>query len=619
MEAFTIFIWGMVIAFLWWLFARGSSRKSSKTTVTYTDASTGEEKKEVKKARQPQDRVSLEKPTDFEINSEIKEVLDILENSNQNVFLTGKAGTGKSTLLRYFRATTNKYPVVVAPTGVAAVNVQGQTIHSFFGWGIDVTPEKVRRVSYERSQIYRKMRMLIIDEISMVRADLYECIDRFLRLNTGQPEKPFGGVQVVVIGDLYQLPPVVTTQEKRYFEQVYKSPFFFSTEAFSKANFRKFELNTVYRQKDQMFVSALNAIREGVASPEHIDLLNESVIQNEPKDFDEYVHLVTTNKMAKEINDARMSRLPDKPVTYKGSMFGTFTEKNAPTDPELSLKRGAQVMLLNNDRERRWVNGDVVKVVQTKTESIVVEFDDESVQEVIPHTWETVRFVFDEEEQKIIPKKIGGFTQIPAKPAWAMTIHKAQGKTFEKVFIDLGSGAFAAGQTYVALSRCKSLQGLKLATPLVLDDVFVNEQVREFMSFAHGETQTRPVAVERQTTQGRPSLRSRNSPAPLTQTRPNPSDAKKLSHQEFTLQAIKKLRTGDYKGIHVVYSGFNKAFRDYFGSDPVEAVKKLEEKGVVVTHPVRGGVMLYDARESQRPAQNRSRSRDPLSTILGDE
>jgi len=610
MDAGTIFFWGVVIAFLWWFFTRDSSGGSDKQTVTYTDTKTGEIKKEVRKTRQAQDKLVIDKPEDFEINEEIKEVLDTLENTNNNLFLTGKAGTGKSTLLRYFRATTKKFPVVVAPTGVAAVNVQGQTIHSFFGWGIDITPERVRKVSYEKSQVYRRMKMLIIDEISMVRADMFECVDKFLRLNTGKPDQPFGGVQVVVIGDLYQLPPVVTGNEKKFFETKYSSPFFFSTEAFAKGSFKKFELDKVYRQKDQVFVSALNAIREGIPEDEHIKLLNQAVIDSEPEDFEDYVHLVTTNKMAKEINDARMSRLPAKPVTYKGTIFGTFKEKDAPTDLELTLKSGAQVMLLNNDKERKWVNGDVVKVLETNPETILVEFDDDTVQEVGVHTWETIRFVFDEEEQKIIPKKVGGFTQLPVKPAWAMTIHKAQGKTFEKVFMDLGAGAFAEGQTYVALSRCKSLEGLKLASPLMMHDVFVNDRVSEFMSFAHSENknlQTKRVLETETVTE----VVKTETKVKTTETKSSES----LTKEEFVLQAIEKLRTKNYKGIHVVYSGFNEAFREYFNEDPVQCVSELEEQGLVVTHPVKGGVMLYNAKD-MNPRVEKSKQSKTLSKIL---
>lgn len=612
MDAGTIFFWGLVIAFIWWFFTRDSSSGSGKKTVTYTDTKTGEIKKEVRKIRQAQDKLVIDKPEDFEINEEIKEVLDTLENTNNNVFLTGKAGTGKSTLLRYFRATTQKFPVVVAPTGVAAVNVQGQTIHSFFGWGIDITPERVRKVSYEKSQVYRRMKMLIIDEISMVRADMFECIDTFLRLNTGKPDQPFGGVQIVVIGDLYQLPPVVTGNEKRFFETKYSSPFFFSTEAFAKGSFKKFELNKVYRQKDQVFVSALNAIREGIPEDEHIELLNKAVIDSEPEDFEDYVHLVTTNKMAKEINDVRMNRLPTQPVTYKGAMFGNFKEKDAPTDLELTLKSGAQVMLLNNDKERKWVNGDVVKVLEVNPASILVEFNDNTVQEVGVHTWETVRFVFDEEEQKIIPKKVGGFTQIPVKPAWAMTIHKAQGKTFEKVFMDLGAGAFAEGQTYVALSRCKSLEGLKLASPLMLQDVFVNDQVSEFMSFAH-ESNKKPQT--KKTLETQPTAKVAKAETAVVSAVRKPIG--NLTKEEFVLQAIEKLRTKNYKGIHVVYSGFNEAFREYFNEDPIQCVSYLEKQGLVVTHPVKGGVMLYNANDVSAKAEINKQSKT-LSKILND-
>lgn len=608
MDAGTIFFWGLVIAFFWWLFTRDTNKPKTQATVTYTDIKTGEKKKEVRKVRQAQDKLTIDKPEDFEINDGIKEVLDTLENTDKNVFLTGKAGTGKSTLLRYFRATTKKFPVVVAPTGVAAVNVQGQTIHSFFGWGIDITPERVRKVSYEKSQVYRKMKMLIIDEISMVRADMFECVDKFLRINTGKPDKPFGGVQIVVIGDLYQLPPVVIGSQKKFFEEVYSSPFFFSTEAFDKGGFKKFELNKVFRQKDPTFVSALNAIREGVPQDNHIDLLNQAVIEDEPENFDEYVHLVTTNKMAKEINDNRMEQLPSSPVTYTGTMWGTFKEKDASTDLELTLKSGAQVMLLNNDKERKWVNGDVVKVLETNLDSILVEFDDSTVQTVESHSWETVKFIFDEEEQKIIPKKVGGFSQIPVKPAWAMTIHKAQGKTFEKVFIDLGAGAFAEGQTYVALSRCKTLEGLKLASPLMMDDVFVNEKVSEFMSFAHtsGQKPRTKSATARKETVKKPRTEK------VIENKSVEQDNKELSEEEFVLQAIKKLRTKNYKGIHVVYSGFNEAFREYFNEDPIEYVSALEKEGIVATHPVKGGVMLYDANDVESKKDKRSKALDKI-------
>jgi ATP-dependent DNA helicase PIF1 len=590
MNTETIFWMGAAIALIWWLFFSGSE-KPKQETIKRSRNATSSIPKEVRPRRQPQNKLTIDKPIDFQITEEIKEVLETLENTNRNIFLTGKAGTGKSTLLRHFRATTKKSPVVIAPTGVAAVNVQGQTIHSFFGWGITITPERVRKVSYQKAQIYRKMKMLIIDEISMVRADIFDCIDRFLRLNTGNPDQPFGGVQLVVIGDLYQLPPVVKGEEKKLFETKYLSPFFFSTEGFEKGAFKKFELNNVFRQSDEKFISALNAIREGCATTEHIELINGSVIHDEPEDFDSYVHLVTTNMMAKDINDVKMERLPASPLTYTGTLFGTFKEKDAPTEIELTLKAGAQVMLLNNDKSGRWVNGDVVNVTKTNPTSIEVEFDDGSFDIIEQFTWETVRFIFDEEEQKIVPTIVGSFTQIPAKPAWAMTIHKAQGKTFAKLFVDLGSGAFAEGQTYVALSRCKTLEGLKLASPIAADDIFINQQVRDFMSFNRPSTSADaansgrvrpPENLELNLGGGGPIAAIAND---------------QRSQEDFVLASIRRLRKKGYKGIHVVYSGFNDEFRKKFNQDPVQFINDLEKKGVVRTHLVRGGVMLYDAKD----------------------
>ncbi len=590
MDLETIFWIGAAAALAWWLFSDGSKKPPSATTKR-TGFTSSSFTADVRPRRQPQQRLTIDKPENFQVTDEIKEVLETLENTNRNVFLTGKAGTGKSTLLRHFRATTTKSPVVIAPTGVAAVNVQGQTIHSFFGWGITITPERVRKVSYQKARIYQKMKMLIIDEISMVRADIFDCIDRFLRLNTGKPDQPFGGVQLVVIGDLYQLPPVVKGEEKKLFESKYLSPFFFSTEGFEKGAFKKFELNNVFRQSDENFISALNAIREGCVNVEHIELINGSVIHDEPDDFDSYVHLVTTNMMAKDINDVKMGQLPANPLTYKGTLFGTFKEKDAPTEIELTLKVGAQVMLLNNDKSGRWVNGDVVNVTKTNPTSIEVEFDDGSFDIIEQFTWETIRFIFDEEEQKIVPTIVGSFTQIAAKPSWAMTIHKAQGKTFGKLFVDLGSGAFAEGQTYVALSRCKTLEGLKLASPITEDDIFVNKQVRDFMSFNRPSTSADATNSRR----GRPS---ENLELNLGSGGPIKASANDLrSREDFVIASIKRLRKQGYKGIHVVYSGFNDEFRKKFRQDPVQFVNELEKRGVVRTHLVRGGVMLYDAKD----------------------
>lgn len=575
-------MWTLVIVGIIYILWAVFSRKESKTVIRQTDPTTGLVKQVTRQIRQPRSLVEIEKPDPFEITEEIRVVLDILENTSTNIFLTGKAGTGKSTLLKYFRATTNKYPVVVAPTGVAAVNVQGQTIHRFFGWNIDITPERVRRVSYEKARVYREMKMLIIDEISMVRADLFQCIDQFLRMNRNTSNIPFGGVQIVAIGDLYQLPPVVKGDEKSYIERVFGTPFFFSAPAFVDGCFKKFELNNIFRQTDKDFIEALNHIREGVPKDSHFDLINRTVIKDEPEDFHMYIRLVPTNALAQEINQARMNSLPSQPITYNGFLSGEFAEKDIPTEMQLTLKVGARVMLLNNDKRRRWVNGEVVTILETKTDSIVVEFDDNTVDEIVTHTWETVKFIFDEEEKKIVPIKAGSFTQIPVKLAWAITIHKSQGKTFEKMFVDMGSGAFAEGQTYVALSRSKGLEGLKLASPLRKEDVFVNKDVKKFMSFSDSGSSDKETSL----IEG--GLFSDIVPC---------VDDKELTKQEYVLASIRSLRRNGYLGIHVVYSGFNKSFREKYHDDPVAYIKELVSKKIVYTHLVKGGVMMYNYKE----------------------
>ncbi len=595
----TWIILGIIVFVLWYFSYR------DKNKITYTDTTTSRKQKVTKKIRNSQDKLVIEKPENFEITDEIRTVLNELENSNNNIFLTGKAGSGKSTLLRHFRATTRKNPVVVAPTGIAAINVQGQTIHNFFGWGIDITPARIRRASYDRLKVFRALKMLIIDEVSMVRVDLFECIDKALRLNTGNMSSPFGGVQIVAIGDLYQLPPVVTNENKSIFTKLYSSPFFFSTDAYKKNTFKKYELHKIFRQTDSNFIKILNAIREGNATQNHLKLLNSRIVSGELEDMDEYVHLVPTNKMAKEINSSKMEELSGKSTTYRGVLTGNFSEKNIPTDIELNLKPGAKVMLLNNDREKRWVNGDIVKLLETRENSILVEFDDDTVAEIGYHTWETIKFVFDEDEKKIIPKKSGGFSQLPVKPAWAMTIHKAQGKTFDKLFIDIGRGAFAEGQTYVALSRCRSLDGLRLAAPITKDDIIVNQDVRDFMSFSKNTSKS-----------------NKNIKLINTKKKSMPKTKKtsgKISKKKFVLDAIHKLREGDYKGIHAVYSGFNQAFRDYYNEDPIKAVDKLVKDKVVITKPVKGGVMIYDYKEmnSDNETKSSKKTNDTLDKILG--
>lgn len=432
--------------------------------------------------RSAQKYAEIEKPTE-EPSAEGHEFLKLVENSKQNVFLTGKAGTGKSTLLRYFRATTNKKIAVLAPTGVAALNVQGQTIHSFFKFGPNITLDGVQKKYGEAGKLYRELDVLVIDEISMVRADLFDCVEKFLRLNGPFPVEPFGGVQVILIGDLFQLPPVVKREDRAIFKNHYKSPFFFSAHSYGAGLFKTVELSQVFRQADGAFVEALNAFRRADFNEGHIDTINSRVVDDYENAANEFaISLVTTNALAESINSRQMEKLDSQRVIYTGQITDRFKEGDLPTAKELVLKEGAQVMLLNNDPGRKWVNGDIVKILKLSPSSIRVLFDDGTFEDVEQHKWDAVEFVFDEETRRIRSKVVGSFTQFPLKLAWAVTIHKGQGKTFDRVHIDFGTGAFAPGQAYVALSRCRTLEGMVLSTPLESRHVWADEDVLRFMS-----------------------------------------------------------------------------------------------------------------------------------------
>ncbi|HRY36284.1 MAG TPA: DEAD/DEAH box helicase [Candidatus Magasanikbacteria bacterium] len=432
--------------------------------------------------------------SNIEINDEFAEALDILENRRDHIFLTGKAGTGKSTLLEYWRAKTGQNIAVLAPTGVAALNVRGQTIHSFFGFRPGITPNMVRKHGQAgANSLYGKLDALVIDEISMVRADLLDCIDKFMRLNGKDPRKPFGGTRMIFLGDLYQLPPVVTDDEKDYFNDYYASPYFFSAKVLNDKRllgddftFRILELNKIYRQKDGGFIKLLNRVRENLVEEEDLKLLNKRVDPNFvcPED-DFYIYLTATNALAAQINENRLRKLPDAERTFKGKMEGDFEDRVIPAENLLKLKVGAQVMLLNNDKESRWVNGTVGKVVdigrEIKGAKISVELDGGDIVEVLPYTWHNYKHFLDKGKNKVETEIVGTYTQYPLKLAWAVTIHKAQGKTFQKAILDIGWGTFAHGQLYVALSRCSNLSGLVLKQPLLKRHVITDPAVTDFL------------------------------------------------------------------------------------------------------------------------------------------
>ncbi|OGR44538.1 MAG: AAA family ATPase [Elusimicrobia bacterium GWA2_61_42] len=427
--------------------------------------------------------------TEIEFNEQFSKALHLLQHGTHNVFVTGKAGTGKSTLLRYFRAHTSRKIVVLAPTGVAALNVGGETIHSFFRFKPGTTPDKVKRARKKDAEVYQALDAIVIDEASMVRADLMDCVDAFLRLNGREPGRPFGGAQLILFGDLYQLPPVVTGAERGLFSSYYPGPYFFNAKVFANTGLEYLELEKIYRQKDQGFIEILNAIRNNRVSPAQLERLNRRVGADvETGGRGLIVRLLTTNADAAEINNERLRAIDGRSHVYKAEITGAFTRDSYPADDELHLKAGAQVMLLNNDPDGRWVNGtmaavqDIMRGPAGEPDVIHVRLADGSVEPVEPHAWELFHFTFDPEAKKIKSETAGTFRQYPLKLAWGVTIHKSQGKTFQRVIIDLGRRAFASGQTYVALSRCTALEGLSLARAVRPSDVMTDWRIVRYVT-----------------------------------------------------------------------------------------------------------------------------------------
>ncbi|MBI2672432.1 AAA family ATPase [Candidatus Woesearchaeota archaeon] len=424
----------------------------------------------------------------IELNKQFKHALNILENTSKNVLITGRAGTGKSTLLDYFVNHTKKDIVVLAPTGVAAVNVQGQTIHSFFGFKPDITIDKVKIVYWQNKEVYKAVDTIVIDEISMVRADLLDCIDKFLRLNGKSKEKPFGGIQIVFFGDLYQLPPVVTGREREIFKTHYKSPYFFDAHTFKNLNLKFIELEKIYRQTDSKFINILNAIRNKSVTSSDLQEINKQLnpdFESNTDDF--YISLTTTNKLSDEINTKELGKLNSKIFTFKGNVKGNFDRTYLPTEEILHVKVGSQIMLLNNDREHRWVNGTVGKIIainenEAKEAVIKVRLEEGNVVNVNPHKWDLSQVVYNPQIKKLESKTMGSFIQYPLRLAWAVTIHKGQGKTFDKIIVDIGNGTFTHGQAYVALSRCTSLQGIVLKKPLEKKHIWMDWKVVKFLT-----------------------------------------------------------------------------------------------------------------------------------------
>jgi ATP-dependent exoDNAse (exonuclease V) alpha subunit len=420
-------------------------------------------------------------PAGVEPTPEYRVAHDYMREGEGHLFVTGRAGTGKSTLLRCLKDLIADEMVVLAPTGLAAVNVGGQTIHSFFGFPPRlIRPEDIRRS--RNGRIMRRLQFLVIDEVSMVRSDMMWAIDQSLRVNRGRPREPFGGLRLALFGDLHQLPPVVNDPEvAAHLESAYGGPYFFSIASLREgAGTALMELSHVFRQSDQALLTVLNRVRDGDAGEEDLAALNQrvhpirSLSEGEP-----YVILTPTNAAAGRINSAYLNALPATAREYQAGITGEFSSAAQPTEQALILKSGAKVMLLRNDQDRRWVNGTIARVSRLGDDRVWVEIDGEE-HEVEKASWESRRYAYDKAAEKIVETVAGTFRQFPLRLAWALTIHKSQGLTLDKVYIDLGRGTFAHGQAYVALSRCRSLDGLALARPLRPTDILFDPAAMDY-------------------------------------------------------------------------------------------------------------------------------------------
>ncbi len=422
----------------------------------------------------------------IEITEEYKVVAKLLDAGAPIVFVSGKAGTGKSTLIHYIRHVTKKNTVVVAPTGIAALNALGVTIHSYFRLPPRViVPEDVEEVR-DRS-LYSKLDLLIVDEVSMVRADVMDGMDRFLRMNGKLKSEPFGGTQLLLVGDLFQLPPVVTqSEEAALLSSHYDSPYFFSAKALQQSQMLPVELGKIFRQRDPAFTDLLNRIRVAEDLGMVIPTINSAC--STPGDAAEQILTLTcTNADADRENADRLSSLPGEARTFLGEITGKFQveKERLPSPVNLELKPGAQVMFTKNDGGKRWVNGSLGRVKALLERTIQVEMVSHPrgvVHEVERAKWESYRYRFDKAQDRILPEVAGVYTQFPLMLAWAVTIHKSQGKTLERVRVDLGKGAFSPGQVYVALSRCRSLDDIRLARPIQAKDVKCDPIIKRFFT-----------------------------------------------------------------------------------------------------------------------------------------
>ena len=435
-----------------------------------------------------------------ETNVEFNYASDFVKHTDRLVYLTGKAGTGKTTFLKYLRETTTKNAIILAPTGVAAINAGGQTIHSFFQIKPSVYVPNDKRLRTraelddtdkstiydhfkyfkERLEIIRGLELLIIDEISMVRCDLLDVVDRLLRIFRRRENEPFGGVQVILIGDTFQLPPIADFEQWNLLQPYYKSPFFFSSKIIEQNRPIYIELKKIYRQNEQEFIDLLNRVRVNQVNANELKLLNSKYNPTfAPNGHSNYITLATHNKLVDSTNLTKLAELATELKLFEATVSGLFPDNIMPTDRILQLKEGAQIMFIKNDKAKRYYNGKIAKISKIEDSKIVVEFSEDNEITVEKQDWNNIKYTWNEKEKRIEEEIVGTFIQFPIKLAWAITVHKSQGLTFEKVIADLGA-AFTSGQVYVALSRCTSFSGLILKTQIGQSAIKTDPQVLQF-------------------------------------------------------------------------------------------------------------------------------------------